>query len=1425
MGFDKDTRNRLSHFVANARTLLKEEVEDQLQAIYGIRLDGTIESTDTLTALDEPGLQLAHTLRERISYLARTHATEKTPEACTQKAIEQLAREQAFTVLNRLAAIRMAEKRNIVQESVAKGYQSRGFKVFESLAGSSLGEIYARYLQYIHCLFDELTLDLGMLFNRSSPQGILFPREPALMPLLELFNSPDLEALWAEDETVGWIYQYYNDPAERKEMRDKSAAPRNSRELAVRNQFFTPRYVVEFLTDNTLGRIWYEMCQGQTNLKDRCRYLVRRPNEIFLKEGEATPEQPKQENLSQEELLKQAVYIPHRQLKDPRTILMLDPACGSMHFGLYAFDLFEEIYHEAWDREEHNKGALLRPKGMKPLQQTYADKTLFLADIPRLIIEHNIHGVDIDPRATQIAALSLWLRAHRTWNDQKTPLAQRPRITKSNIVCAEPMPGDPALLKEFVKASFPADQQPLFQHLLEQIFEKMQLAGEAGSLLKIEGEITSAVEEAKVAWVKSSTAPKLLFGTAELNAAKKPGSQAELPGMDTALIALDVTTDFWERIEERIYAALRDYAEQAETGEGFQRRLFAEDAAQGFAFIDICRKRYDVALMNPPFGASTDSTKALLAQSYFAGRTDLYACSILRALEISSPQGTIGAITARTGFFLQSFAEWRTGLLGSTSVGCFADLGGDVLDSAMVETAAYALHKGKLGIAPFFRIEGDDKADGVLGAINGLSTGLSGQTTFLRNPLDFSNMPDKAWSYWLPSDLAAVVGQHKAFDPHFGDIRLGVQTNDDFRFSRLWWEVPPDLIGDSASAVKHGKGWVTFLKGGDSTKYFADISMVLNWFGEGNELKKAITIALDGGHWSRHIQSLECYFLPGVSWALRTDNFDPHLVPAGCISSVSRYFAIPRRVSIATLLGVWNCRLFDFLAKLRMEKWLQPKFVIGVVKDLPFPSLSNASQRDLEEKVLNIWDLKCGVSRSDETSRYAVVPEFGVGQQIKVESLNSTIQDDTPVGLIAELEKDAERIVTAEFGYSSSQLGAVFSGLATVKTKQSDSQEKQVQGALSFAFGVALGRWDIRYATGEQAAPELPDPFAPLPVCPPGQLQNAHGLPARPEDVPTSYPLKNIPWDGILVDDPNHPLDIEHRVREVIEIIWNGKEGGPSAEAIEHEACEILGVKSLRDYFRKPACLFADHLKRYSKSRRQAPIYWPLSTKSGSYTLWIYYHRLTDQTLHTCLIDFVIPKLKSIGNEIGNLRESKITGERLEALLELQEELSDFKAEFEEIIKLPWKPNLNDGVLINAAPLWKLFRLPAWQKKLKATWDELKKGDYDWAHLAYTIWPERVKEACKSDRSMAIAHGLEHLCTIEASKAKAKRKAKASSEDGAELDLFSNAPEIEEAEDSITIPPKGRKSTAKKPSAGEKVTRPRGRPAKAPKSDNPQGDK
>ena len=148
------------------------------------------------------------------------------------------------------------------------------------------------------------------------------------------------------------------------------------------------------------------------SLKDDCRYLVRRPNEVFLAEGAETPEKDESEqdkDLTQEQLLNQPVHISHRPFKDPREIRMLDPACGSMHFGLYAFDLYLKIYEEAWDLKSQQAETEGASENWQSFADTYPDKSAFLIDVPRLIIEHNIHGIDIDLRAVQIAGLSLCL--------------------------------------------------------------------------------------------------------------------------------------------------------------------------------------------------------------------------------------------------------------------------------------------------------------------------------------------------------------------------------------------------------------------------------------------------------------------------------------------------------------------------------------------------------------------------------------------------------------------------------------------------------------------------------------------------------------------------------------------------------------------------------------------------------------------------------------------------------------------------------------------------------------------------------------------------------------------------------------------------------------------------------------------------------
>ncbi|MEW8418929.1 MAG: SAM-dependent methyltransferase, partial [Candidatus Thiodiazotropha endolucinida] len=310
-----------------------------------------------------------------------------------------------------------------------------------------------------------------------------------------------------------------------------------------------------------------------------------------------------------------------------------------MHFGLYAFDLFERIYLEAWQLEtERGPDAFAREDDQQALQTTFESFDDFKVQIPKLIIEHNIHGVDIDPRAVQIAGLSLWQRAQRAWHQLDIKPQQRPQIKKSNIVCAEPMPGERALLHEFTNKLNP----PVLGELLEVIFDKMQLAGEAGTLLKIEEEIQSAIADAREQWQQQSGKNSMgdMFQAEKDAAAPQQNLGFDLRGID------DET--FWDDAEHSILEMLSDYADQAESSAN-QKRLFAEDAAKGFAFIDLCRKRFDVVLMNPPFGDSSIATKGYIDNLYTKSKTNLLACFIERGHEIGELGAKVGAIVSRTG--------------------------------------------------------------------------------------------------------------------------------------------------------------------------------------------------------------------------------------------------------------------------------------------------------------------------------------------------------------------------------------------------------------------------------------------------------------------------------------------------------------------------------------------------------------------------------------------------------------------------------------------------------------------------------------------------------------------------------------------------------------------------------------------------------
>lgn len=652
---EKETRSAIERATQRARQILEADFTEQLQGDYDVMLDGRVGEA---AGQHLSGHQKA--LRARI-VAALQH--KRMAGMAPKDAVADYLRDAAFTTLNRFVALKMLEARGLVQECITKGDASSGFaNEYLAFAPGAKFPDGSGYRLYIESIFDELSTEVKVLFDRRDPAAALWPRRATFEELLDILNAQELASVWAEDETIGWVYQYFNSGDERRKMRDESQAPRNSRELAIRNQFFTPRYVVQFLSDNTLGRIWYEMRKGDTRLAEVCEYMVRQLEEAFLDEATVASGG---DNL-----------VPHRPLKDPRDLRVIDPACGSGHFLLYCFLLLLVIYEEAW-----NGGNTPASEATgRTLRQDYPDFDDLRRALPRLILGHNLHGVDIDPRCAQIAQLALWMRAQRAYQDLGVARSERPIIRRSNIVIAEPMPGDAQLVEEFAASLTP----PLLGHLFKEIVSEMTLAGEMGSLLPIERRVAFSIQRARKAFVdhQRQSAQGFLPGMAP----ERRQSELDLSGIDDG--------KFFEQAEDKIFASLKTFVADAVNGVGARRRLFADDAEQGLALVDLSRKKFDVVLMNPPFGAGSLAAKKAFEDQYPITKNDVLTAFVERGIQMLHPRSRLGAITSRTPFFLSSYKRWREEIvIRQAPPVTFADLGFGVLDSAAVEVSAYCLQK------------------------------------------------------------------------------------------------------------------------------------------------------------------------------------------------------------------------------------------------------------------------------------------------------------------------------------------------------------------------------------------------------------------------------------------------------------------------------------------------------------------------------------------------------------------------------------------------------------------------------------------------------------------------------------------------------------------------------------------------------------
>jgi hypothetical protein len=694
-------KDAVKAWIKKLRLALQDDFQAQVTR-HGFRRDGNHTPEEKLSL---PVADLA--IRQRLAALIE-HDTKS--EGDPKRGFDAVVRELTYTLVNRLVGIKVMESRGLLYlptpgqpDSEAEPTEvltpqpgqerSRFLRDFLAAGGSRYkyedDAEEALLRDGLTSAFNALYADLGPLFRPDHDYACIWPSHAALANAIRLINTGLTFDAYKAPDFLGWVYQFFNVDEKDRVRGENKGTPRSPYELSVINQFYTPSWVVKVLVDNTLGRLWLQMhpesvlkAKGPVPLpQDRPADYPVLADYLIPRTGEKIRFRLVDENGE------------IHTFKRVRDIKLLDPACGTMHFGQYAFGLFLRMYEE----EIENAG-----KPGWPAEPSIARK----ADIPAAILENNLHGIDIDPRAIQIASLSLLFTAKEAAKRH----GRRPdsvKVKPRNLVVAHAVQVDESQLRALVERAGSSLGEPkLREKLFAALWGNLRYVGELGGLVQVQEGVTRVLDE----WVDAQAKEKGL--TKLLKTEEKVKAQLQLPGVAAEAVSaragqMELQRSLLEEEAHRIRQELLTGLERvaSATSNDPRQRLFAEDTARGLRLLELLGQYYDAILMNPPYGSFTKlenaaeekKFKAELKAMYPCGYQDIYAAFIERATQIIEPEGYIGALVSSTFKTQGSHAKFRQKiLLKRNPMVAMLDLGFGILDGATVEAAALVMRGGAL---------------------------------------------------------------------------------------------------------------------------------------------------------------------------------------------------------------------------------------------------------------------------------------------------------------------------------------------------------------------------------------------------------------------------------------------------------------------------------------------------------------------------------------------------------------------------------------------------------------------------------------------------------------------------------------------------------------------------------------------------------
>jgi hypothetical protein len=906
----------------DAKKLLAETIrgtaQDPDKGVRGRLLRAIHDEADRQYRLSVPlkdaGLDESHRRRrERLEAWIDERARAAKPKnkaeqkATADRLLAQAEKEAAATLVNRLVFLRHLEALGLSKPAIVTGgWSSKGYREYREFAPalctygvSDTNDATEGYGTLLQLLFDELSVDLPGLFGDVGLTR-LFPIPAAtLRDVVERLDDPGLHSAWTDDTTLGWVYQYWNDPdREALDAKISDGGKIEPHEIASKTQMFTERYMVEWLLQNSLGLTWLAMCRkhGWTAEADRVLPLLDKRRAEFREKREAGAValdalMPIEGELEEHWKYYVTQPIPADAIeKAPaavRAIKILDPACGSGHFLVIAFGLLAALY-----REE-----------AKHLGTTITDLA-----IAESILENNLHGIDIDPRAIQIAAAGLYLKAKAL---SKTARPKRLNLVAPVLQLGNLPAADPALvlLRKDLK-----DQAGIPEELTTRLLSSLAGVDYLGSLLKVDAAVEDAIKSVELEFEKIQGQGDLFGGF--------PVQQIKLSQAEAKATILDKLEGF-----------LAKHSKSEDLG----LRLDGEQLAAGVRFVRMATAgTYDLVVGNPPYqGITKTNAFGYVAATYPKGKADLYAAFLERGLELTRPGGFSALLTMRGWMFLGQFADLRKHLLKASDLralgdfdrGAFDEVPNEVLAvcvpvfrrSAQAGVASVAAQPTPLDDKSYDRQRTNRKRAAVLAQV--------GRYEF--DPRGFEVIEGEPIVYWWSKEFLAKY----AAAPKLGraaPVRQGAATSDNTRFLRRPFEL-------SASQTSR---WVPYIKGGAGRAWFEPLNDCIRWDAAGLEVR-AYAQHLYGSY-TRTIKNESFYFRRGVAFTPIGSGFEARVHKYGGVFGHMGSSAFPvNDEGLAGLVTLMNSAASKFvLASLNPGV----HFEVGDVNRLPIFPIESASE-------------------------------------------------------------------------------------------------------------------------------------------------------------------------------------------------------------------------------------------------------------------------------------------------------------------------------------------------------------------------------------------------------------------------------------------------------------------------------------------------